>query len=314
MYFFSLYRINVRALSSDFDRWNVSNWTAENIMPYFDLMESYDDDFMNQTSNRGKNGPLRTVYSGSGKLVVDPVANKFIESALAAGLPLAGAGFNNLNERDRVGAGYYEFNIRNGLRESVAAGLLGNEDRGVTIPENLIIMTGATVQKVLFDLSSSETPRAVGVQYAASGSTGVFQAQLKVSNRDSQRPHEIILSAGAILTPQILSNSGIRAGGDIMDLNHVGKNLQDHPVVGIAFEDDDALVRAVKDYLLNATLMDKNLNSTTRTYDFFMHNKDERLGVLGSPGFSAGAFLVSPWSDDGNPDIQVIFVYTCVIV
>jgi len=150
--------INVRALPSDFEKWNITNWSANVMMPYYNKLESYNDSykiipkfwsnnkknyynrvmdetFINQTQfkqqqqqqsqQRGKDGPLNTIVAGTGEIPIDPVASLFIESSLAAGYPLSSLGFNN-DDSNRVGVGYYEFNIRNGVRDSVASALLSN--------------------------------------------------------------------------------------------------------------------------------------------------------------------------------------------
>ena len=328
----------------------MSNWTSENMMSYFDLLESYDDSFLivdhdgtiestahwtnenntdnlnkkdvhSTSSNRGKHGPLKTIYSGGGKLPIDPVAKAFIESSIAAGFPLAEKGFNEPthgdanddingnNHNSRIGAGFYEFNIRNGLRDSVASALLGDENNGFRIPKNLIVQTDATVHKVIFETSSSSKPRAVGVEYTSGAKRGIFQARLKESSHEQHlsHSHEVILAAGAIMTPQILSNSGIRDGGLISDLRNVGKNLQDHPVVAVTFEDGDKFHEDVLEYL-NYTSSGAQYYKSVESFNKNnpkMRNKQRQLGVLASPGFSAGAFLSSPWSDDGDPDIQL---------
>jgi choline dehydrogenase-like flavoprotein len=301
-------RINVRALPSDFVRWNISNWTAEEMMPYFNRMESYDNFvnannsmlYSNTTQIRGENGPLKTVYSGSGILPMDPVAKSFIDASIAAGYPLSSIGFNGPDGEARVGVGYYEFNIRNGLRDSVASALLGNEGNGYTVPSNLVIESNATVLKVLFDDSSYSKPRAVGVKFFSGRTNEIIRARLKNNSHleNSHRQNEVILAAGAIMSPQILSNSKIRGGGRRSNLTHVGKNLQDHPVVAVSFEEDKALQKSVRTYV-EAT------NAVPSYIESIESEKLNQVGVLGSPGFSAGGFLASPWSEDKEPDIQL---------
>ncbi len=319
------YRINVRALPSDFERWGVGNWTAKNMMPYFNLLESYDVDNVKSTnsSRRGKKGPLNTIQAGTLTLKADPIGEAFIQSSIAAGFTHV-LGFNEddySHEGDesetvhvstsRIGAGYYEFNIRNGERDSAASAFLSD---GGDIPNNLNVFTGATVQKVLFD-TRTEEPRAIGVQYTSSEEKGVFEVRLKQHqrqpkkdhNNNFERPPEVILAAGAVMTPQILSNSGIRDGGSISDNKYVGKNLQDHPVVAVAFEESDALQETIINYLMEdnhtTTMYVKSIKESVN--ETIIEKSETKFGILGTPGFSAGAFLSSPWSDDGNPDVQL---------
>lgn len=316
-------RINVRALPSDFDRWNVTNWTPEIMMPYFERMESYDesnnevpfwtnspDSYLNTVKKyRGHNGPLNVQQAGSIKMKLDPVAKAFLSSASAAGIPLASMGFNDRDEEMRMGAGLYEFNIRNGLRDSVASALLSGDRDGYEIPENLVIWTSCTVHKILFDTTSK--PKAVGLLYDSRDKNDIHKVMLKGSMDHVTTP-EIILAAGAVLTPQLLSNSGIRDGGIISNLSGVGKNLQDHPVVAVAYEESQSLEEDVN----RSTIPDveSKMNYLDALKYWKTHSTQEKnqissvskkLGILGTASFAAGAFLASPWSVDGNPDIQL---------
>lgn len=96
---------------------------------------------------------------------------------------------------------------------------------------NLAVYTETHVEKVLFD--GSKPTKATGVQYSQGGLIKIATAR-----------KEVVLSAGAINSPQILELSGI---GDaellkslginvIVDNKHVGENLQNHPTVGMCFE------------------------------------------------------------------------------
>lgn len=296
--------INVRALQSDFHRWNISKWDGAKMMSYYKALESYDiketsslSFWENFPTDRGEDGPLMTTPAGQS---VDPVASDFIEASQASGIPLASLGFNDLNETKRIGAGFYEFNIRDGTRDSVASAFLSDN-----IPHNLEIRRGSTAQKVLFDPSTQKN--AIGVQYVSS-IDGMLKEVLLRPNSEEKRQSEIILSGGAIMTPQILATSGIREGGNIVDLSGVGKNLQDHPAVAISFPIKKLLLSEVSNYE----------DSNFKTYISFLakernpiekgreEEKDEPeySGLYGTAGFSAGAFLKSPWSLQ-TPDIQL---------
>lgn len=319
--------INVRALSSDFDvRWNIPKWNASKMMTYYNALETYEVSssilpFWNHTTthHRGTSGPLMTVPAGQS---VDPVASAFIEASLASGIPLASLGFNDVqNETKRIGAGVYEFNIREGVRDSAASAFLRD------IPSNLEIRRGATVTKVLFDSSSGGEPQlqrldAIGVQYLNKHGGLLQKVFLRPSShtfkeKKGHRPSEIILSGGAIMTPQILANSGIREGGNVVDLAGVGKNLQDHPAIAIAFSMQHKLFEEVSTYWDEySNSFDDYLNfveETTKTSSNFQAEErqvegedDSHSGLFGTAGFSAGAFLKSPWSHPHNvPDIQL---------
>ncbi len=317
-------RINVRALPSDFDRWNETNWTSDIMIPYFDKMELYDTSngdlpFWRHMSTsppeesvqRGHNGPISVQLAGSAKMVVDPVAKAFISSALTAGIPLASNGFNDKDEEKRKGVGLYEFNIRNGLRDSVASALLSDDRIEYSIPKNLVVWTGCTVHRVVFD--ESPKPKVIGVVYDVGNTNHLYKVLLEHDSQRSRSP-EVLLAAGAVLTPQILSNSGVSDGGEISNLKNVGRNLQDHPVVAVSYEESLSLENEVSHIVdVNATKkMDyldalKYWKAPVSLQDSSNDEsvKSKNFGVMGTASFSAGAFLASPWSKNGIPDIQL---------
>lgn len=234
------------------------------MMPYFDKIENYDGhveehlNFWKESESstttappRGRKGPLHTAHSSC------PIAESFIKSSLAANIPLASLGFNDPDVTKRLGVGLYEFNIHNGIRDSVAKAFLtpqrheddngtgDNKDhhfttRGLHL-RSLEVKNDATVSKLIFD--SSSPPKAVGVQYYSSGEEKMREARLRsdvgrtrtLSRGKKMRSPEVILSAGAILTPQILANSGVHEGGSVVDVYGVGKNLQDHPAIAVSY-------------------------------------------------------------------------------
>ena len=222
-----------------------------------------------------------------------------------------------------AGASYYEFNIRDGIRDSVAAALLGarNSD-SPTLPDNLEIRTGATVLRLLSNIASVTTrgdkPRIVGVEYI-DRLERVRQVMLTRAGDQDVDSSQVILAAGAIMTPQILVNSGIGPHGRVVHLPGVGANLQDHPVVAMSFRLAPNMTRKsssmytlgdeMEDYLISvAELKSPGLNHNTTTTNLtksmrkLLHG---RIGALGTPGFAAGAFLRSPWADDEAPDLQL---------
>jgi choline dehydrogenase len=222
--------IYVRALSTDFSRWNLTGWTYENILPHYVAMENFvdtspkfdapfwKDDKKNdkQPPWRGTNGPVTTVPAG---VAVDAIGPLFVQSALNSGQPLATRGFNDPDPGARIGAGYYEFNIRNGVRDSIANAYLGR----MQCPSNLVVQTGVTVTQVLVTPEHhGGTPHAVGVEYVSEHVSGQVGKVGKFLLNDADKA-EVILASGAILTPQLLFNSGIGEGGGVVDLKGVGK-------------------------------------------------------------------------------------------
>ena len=291
--------INVRSLQQDIESWNMSEWRWEDVLAEYIHLEEFQAEH-DKVDGRGSDGPIATAYLP--RTVVDAIAPLFLTSANQTGWPILPAGFNNKGER--VGMGYYEFNIKHGIRDSVAQALLGRRKP----PPNLEIRTGLTVTRVLLK-SGQLGLRACGVEFLTEmGNVGEF-----ILADASQA--EVILSAGAIMTPQILVNSGIGPNGKVLCLPGVGRNLQDHPVVGVSFSIDPVLaMEATSIYTIGDELEDylvavQELNNLGANASKLSENNklllSEKLGTFSSAGFSAGGFLRSPWTTDETPDIQL---------
>ena len=176
---------------------------------------------------------------------------------------------------------------------------------------------------------TSPTPaaryKAIGVEYVQDGVTKTAYLKAKTlpsmagSGLDFSKVRGVVLTAGAIMTPKILLNSGVgpratlmQAGIDVMvDSSNVGQNLQDHPAVAVAVEVGPWVAAAYPSaYDL--------VNELSHYIDAVAAARGgapvpaARFGVWSSTGVSAGAFLVSPFSDDGTPDVQLT-VYPALI-
>ena len=200
----------IRGHAMDFEGWRqmgCSDWGYADVLPYFKRMESYGgggDRF------RGDRGPLK-VHRPAPK---NPISLAFLNAGADAGYPATDdiCGFR------QEGFGVLDSTVANGERWSAAKGYL---DPARNRP-NLKIVTARRVLRILF-----ESRRANGVVYAD-----------KLNRQTTAlAEREIILSAGAVCTPQILMLSGIgpqdhlrSSGIDVVsDLPGVGQNLNDHP-------------------------------------------------------------------------------------
>ncbi|KAG2112162.1 hypothetical protein BD769DRAFT_1630207 [Suillus cothurnatus] len=104
---------------------------------------------------------------------------------------------------------------------------------------NLKVVTHARVSKVLFDTSSG-TPRATGVEFASKSRMNKVGPMFR-----ARAIKEVIVSGGAIHSPQILMLSGIGPAAQllrhnipvVLDVPSVGANLMDHPSVSLRFRD-----------------------------------------------------------------------------
>ncbi len=199
----------VRGQRQDYDRWcqmGNTGWGWDDVLPLFRRAENNErgaDEF------HGDAGPL----SVSDMRIRRPICDAWIAAAQAAGYP-----FNpDYNGAEQEGASYFQLTTKNGRRCSAAVAYL----RPARSRTNLQIVTRAAVQRI--DL---EGRRAVGVTYKDAGGRTVTATARR----------EVILSGGAIGSPQILMLSGIGAAADLSangitplhDLPGVGRNLQDH--------------------------------------------------------------------------------------
>src|SRR5207249_8537378 len=168
-----------------------------------------------------------------------PAARQFVEAAVAAGIPRG-----DYNGRDRGGpAGVVSLSqttTRGGRRSSTYHAFLEGEPES---RPNLTIITGAQATRVIL-AGEAEQKAATGVEYrTASGETRMVHAG-----------KEVILSAGAVGSPQLLLLSGIGPRQELesvgvsclVDAPHVGKHLQDHlmcplfypaPGIGVTMND-----------------------------------------------------------------------------
>jgi len=200
----------IRGAAADYDAWAASGltgWGYDDVLPYFKRSEH---NWRGETAEHGGAGPMHV-----SPMKPDPVL--FPAFAETAG----GLGYNvvpDFNVAAPEGFGVPDCTIKNGRRHSTARAFL---DSAKGRP-NLKVETRALVTRIVI-----ENGRAVGVEFTRGGETHVVHAV-----------REVILSAGAINSPQILMLSGIgpaahlKATGiePLLDRPGVGANLQDHPI------------------------------------------------------------------------------------
>jgi len=193
----------VRGQAEDFDGWRQMGnpgWGWDDVLPLFKRSE----DWEGGGELRGKGGGLSVQPTRLNREIVDA----WIDAAEAAGYKRN----PDYNGADQEGVGYFQLTARRGRRCSSAVAFLNPAKKR----PNLKVITRAPTLKILF-----EGKCAVGVETPK----GTFKAR-----------REIILSAGAINSPQILMLSGVGRPDDLKDhgitpvheLTGVGQNLQDH--------------------------------------------------------------------------------------
>ncbi len=209
----------LRGQAADYDSWRQmgnTGWGWDDVLPYFVKSEDYGISPSDDDPLHGKGGEWRVEDQ---RLRWD-ILDDFIDAAEAAGIPKT----DDFNRGNNEGVGYFKVNQRSGWRVNTAKAFL----RPAKNRTNLSIETHAQVEKILI-----EDGRATGVSYRQNGVLKQVQARA-----------EIILSAGAIGSPQILQLSGIgpaallqKHGVDVLqDAPKIGANLQDHLQIRCAYK------------------------------------------------------------------------------
>ena len=200
--------IFIRGQHEDFEDWDrlgAKGWSYREVLPYFRRYERY-------------RGGESQYHGGFGEFDVsdlrndNPASAAWVEAGAEFGLPRN----PDFNGESTFGVGAYQLGIGRRWRTSAASAFL----KPAAKRPNLTIVTGAQVSKVLF------------TGQAASGVEWISKGQVRSATAD----REVILSAGALQSPQILQLSGI-GPADLLrglgipvvaDSPEVGRNLQDH--------------------------------------------------------------------------------------
>lgn len=200
--------VYVRGLASDYDGWRRmgnEGWSFEDCLPYFRRLEAFAG---GETELRGGSGQVG-ITQGHYR---NELGESFLDACIEAGMNLT----KDFNGPTQEGAGYYHATGSGGRRISTGRAYIEAARRR----SNCRVLTRALAERVVV-----EGGRAVGVSYRVGGASRVVRAR-----------REVILSAGAVGSPQLLQLSGIGAGGHlsslgipvVRDLPGVGENLQDH--------------------------------------------------------------------------------------
>lgn len=210
----------IRGNAMDFDGWaklpGLEDWAYPDCLPYFRKAETRD---IGANDWHGGQGPVSVTTPKANN---NPLFAAMVEAGVQAGYPRT----EDLNGYQQEGFGPMDRTVTpNGRRASTARGYLDTAKQRDT----LTIVTHATTDRIVF-----EGKRAVGVSYLVGKSTNPVQARAR---------KEVLLSAGAIASPQILQRSGVGPAEllkkhnvpVVHDLPGVGENLQDHLEVYIQY-------------------------------------------------------------------------------
>lgn len=213
--------VYIRGHALDYEGWaqdvGLADWSYADCLPYFRKSETR---AKGGDAYRGDSGPLH-VSTGAGK---NPLYRAFIDAGVEAGYPYT----EDMNGYQQEGLGPMDMTVHKGRRWSTAMAYL----RPALKRPNLRLQVHSVVTRLLLE-GSSDALRAVGVEVLHKGQL----EQIRVNR-------EVILSGGAINSPQALQLSGI---GDPIDLQAagvttrlalpgVGKNLQDHVETYVQYE------------------------------------------------------------------------------
>jgi len=265
--------IYIRGHEQDYEEWSAlgnQGWSYKEVLPYFKKAENQEiihDDF------HGQGGPLNV----TNRAYTNPLSRAFVQ----AGQELGYAKNEDFNGASQDGFGYYQVTHKNAERCSAARGYL----HPVADRPNLTIEIHAKVERILI-----EEGAATGVVYHQNG-----------ASHEARAGKEVILSAGAYHSPQMLNLSGIGNGDELKKhgiavmkhLPGVGQNLQDHLVFFAIF---NSSYKNSLDSAENFPVVFKNL------FNYLLFKKGPFSSNIGE----AGAFVKSS-SDQPANDIQYHF-------
>lgn len=261
--------IYIRGHQHDYDHWaSLGNeeWGYENILPYFTKSEHNErliDEF------HGQDGLLNIAEQRD----TNYLTRAFVQAAQSLGYEAN----HDFNGSQQEGFGVYQVTQKNGRRHSTAVAFL----KPALKRPNLTVITHAQVGRLCI-----EGTQITGVEYLHENRTHTAQAT-----------QEVILSGGAINSPQLLMLSGIGPAQHlkelgipvVVDLPGVGQNLQDHPACAVVYE--------VKS---GGTLEDAE--SWGNYFNYLMRGHGPFTSNVGE----GGGFIKTDPSYD-MPDVQFIF-------
>ncbi len=210
--------INVMAYTrghhNDYNRWaknGATGWSYQDVLPYFRRCETFEE---SDSQYRGSHGPLGTQWART----TDDLYKSWVEAGVNKGYPSN----PDYNAAAQEGFGKGQYTIRDGRRSSSSRAFL----RPARGRKNLTVETGAHTNRVILEGTTAK-----GVEYVKDGM--VFTANAS---------REVILSAGAFNSPQVLMLSGIGPADHLKEIGintvvdlPVGKHLQDHLGIWITF-------------------------------------------------------------------------------
>lgn len=227
--------IYMRGQARDYDGWaemtGETDWAWENALPDFKAHEDHYRLDNGADPATGSNSRFSDMHGHGGEWRIEKqrlrwdVLDSFAEAAEQHGVPAT----DDFNTGDNAGVGYFDVNQRTGWRWNTSKAFL-KPTRG---RPNLVIWTGAQVERLTFGRDGQGRLVCTGARVNRAG-----------QSTDVAARKEVILSAGAVNSPQILQLSGIGPGAllqslgvdVVLDAPEVGENLQDHLQIRAVFK------------------------------------------------------------------------------
>ena len=264
--------IYMRGQREDYDQWRAlgnTGWGYDDVLPYFIRSECNE---RGADAFHGADGPLRVSNIAHKHVLIDA----FIDGAASLGIPRN----DDFNGPTQEGAGYFQLTTWKGWRSSAATAYLKPARRR----SNLRIETGAHATRLLL-----EGRRATGISYRQNG-----------GDVDARCTREVLLTAGAIQSPQLLQLSGIGPAGLLVqhgisvvhDLPGVGENLQDHLQIRLIYE------------CTRPITTNDELRSLAGRIKIGLQWLFARRGPLAIGINQAGCFMQALPTESATPDIQ----------
>lgn len=227
--------IYMRGQARDYNNWakltGEEDWAWENALADF---KAHEDHYKLDDGNdpvTGDNSRFSDMHGSGGEWRIEKqrlswdVLDSFAEAAVENGI----AKTDDFNSGDNAGVGYFDVNQKSGWRWNTSKAFLRPAKRR----PNLTIWTEAQVERLTFATNDSDQPRCTGAVVHHQGRAVTVTAA-----------KEVVLSAGAIGSPQILQLSGIGSAellsshsiDVVLDAPAVGENLQDHLQIRAVFK------------------------------------------------------------------------------
>lgn len=267
----------IRGHHEDYNDWaklGNTTWSFDQVLPYFKRSENNEQVSQLGSEYHGSGGLLNVTFNQNFRT---PSADAFVASCIESGIPAN----QDVNGASQEGAGLFQFTIKDQKRHSTATAFL----KPALNRPNLTVITWAQTQRILI-----EKDKAVGVEFLQKGK----------SLQTAKASKEVILSAGAFNSPQLLLLSGIGAAEELKkwgitskkELPGVGQNLQDH-----LFVNTSAITKS------------KGINHALTPFNqlrYLLQYVFQKSGPMTIGPLEAVAFT-KVFKDNDRPDLQLHF-------